>query len=367
MTNITKIIGTGCHIPEIIVDNYTFLKNKFYEPDGSEITTPPDEIIRKFVEITGIESRRYLDNEFFTSDMATWAAEEAIISTQKTIKDFSPESIDLIIVAHNYGDIHFGGIKQSQVPSISAIVKNKLGIKNADCIPKDVLFGCPGWLDGMIYADTLIKTKQAKTIMVIGAETLSRVCDPHDRDSMIFADGAGATIVQAEKSIEEYGIIAHTTRNHADRADLIYNGASYKKDYEKENHNFIHMKGRSVYGFAVKNVALVVKELIEDTGLELDDINKIIIHQANEKMDYAIGERLYKIYGKTTDDFKNDFPYIMPMIISWLGNSSVATIPTLLDLIMKGKISEHQFKKGEYVVFASVGAGMSINAMIYKF
>jgi len=121
------------------------------------------------------------------------------------------------------------------------------------------------------------------------------------------------------------------------------------------------MHGHKLYQYALKTVPLVVKESIEKAGLTLKDISKVLIHQANEKMDEAILKRLFRLYGE------NNIPAnIMPMTISYLGNSSVATVPTLLDLLHKGKLSGHDYKKGDIVVFTSVGAGMNINSVIYK-
>jgi 3-oxoacyl-[acyl-carrier-protein] synthase-3 len=105
----------------------------------------------------------------------------------------------------------------------------------------------------------------------------------------------------------------------------------------------------------------VVRKNLEKAGLGIEDIKKILIHQANEKMDEAIVKRLFKLYSK------EDVPTgIMPMMISWTGNSSVATLPTLLDLIRRGKLDSHKLNSGDIVVFASVGAGMNVNSMVYR-
>jgi len=111
----------------------------------------------------------------------------------------------------------------------------------------------------------------------------------------------------------------------------------------------------------VKRVPEVVKESLEKAGLTLSDVKKILIHQANQKMDEAILKRLFKLY-----ETKNIPEHIMPMTISWLGNSSVATLPTMFDLLRRGKLNNHKLLSGDIVVFASVGAGMNINSMVYK-
>jgi 3-oxoacyl-[acyl-carrier-protein] synthase-3 len=124
---------------------------------------------------------------------------------------------------------------------------------------------------------------------------------------------------------------------------------------------YIKMKGRKVYEYALKNVPLAMKDCLDKAGVDIRDLKKIIIHQANEKMDEAIIKELYKIYG--IDTVKKD---IMPMNIRMLGNSSVATVPTLFDSIMKKQIPDHSLLPGDTVLFASVGAGMNINAVCYR-
>lgn len=121
------------------------------------------------------------------------------------------------------------------------------------------------------------------------------------------------------------------------------------------------MFGRKIYEFALSNVPQAMKSCLDKSGIDIDDVKKILIHQANEKMDEAIIDRFYKLYDKTAPE------NIMPMSIHDLGNSSVATVPTLLDLIVKGELENHTINKGDVLIFASVGAGMNINAFVYKY
>jgi 3-oxoacyl-[acyl-carrier-protein] synthase-3 len=193
--------------------------------------------------------------------------------------------------------------------------------------------------------------------LVIGAETLSRVVDKVDRDSMIFSDGAGAVIV--EKSDSENGVIAYKSVTYTDNNEIDILNFEHSYDSKDEN-KYIKMKGRKVYEFALKKVPEAMKECIEKANVNIDDIKKIFIHQANMKMDDAIVKRLYSLYNKEIP--KN----ILPMNIQSLGNSSVATIPTLFDQVLKGKIMNHKLNKNDLIVFASVGAGMNVNAMVYK-
>ena len=346
------ITASGSYIPPRKIRNEFFLNNDFYNSDGNKLEKTNLEIINKLLEITGIRERRYADDSQTTSDIASIAAERAI-------ENFDRETLDYIIVAQNLGEVRSENNRVDIIPTIASRVKHKLGIKNPYTVCFDLPFGCPGWLQGAIMADYFIKSGDAKRILVIGAEILSRASDPHDIDSMIFADGAGATVIEATD--QNSGIMCHVTRSDTSKeAFLLRMGPSYNP-HRNGSDLFIKMDGHLIYKYAVRTVPLVIKKNLEKAGLDLRDINKILIHQANEKMDMAIVKRLFKLY-----DIEEIDPNIMPMIICWSGNSSVATLPTLLDLIRRGKLEKHDLKSGDIVVFASVGAGMNINSMIYR-
>ncbi|NOT36341.1 MAG: ketoacyl-ACP synthase III [Saprospiraceae bacterium] len=351
------LIGTGSYIPNVVVENTDFLKNTFYDQSKVAIATSNQELIKTFQKITNIDERRYVEDQYVTSDIAFLAAQNCIQSS-----GVDAESLDSIIVAHNFGDVKKNNRKSDMVPSLASRVKFKLGIKNPYTTAFDLIFGCPGWLQGVIQADYQIRSGNAKRILIIGAETLSRVSDPHDRDSMIYSDGAGATIFEARDSDSPIGIISHVVRTDAiNEAHLLEMKESNNPDYEGHE-IYLKMQGRKLYEYALNQVPLVVKSSLEKANLDIRDISKILIHQANEKMDEAIIQRLFKLYNIA------EVPVgIMPMIISKLGNSSVATIPTLLDLILKNEIPNQYLKEGQYCVFASVGAGMNINSMVYRF
>ena len=351
----TIITGTGSYIPSIVKTNQSFVNNSFYAENGELIATPSEEIVEKFKDITGIAERRYADANENTSEMASKAAVLAI-------KDagIDPETIDQIIVAHNFGNVLAGTIQTDAIPAIASRVKNQLGIKNPACVAYDILFGCPGWIQGVIQADAFIKAGMAKKCLVIGAETLSRVVDVHDRDSMIFSDGAGACIVEHSDD-SNTGILASSVQSHCDdETYFLYLGKSYHPEGEEAT-RYIKMKGRKVYEYAIKNVPIAMKECIEKAGVAIHDVKKFFLHQANEKMDEGFIKALFKLYG--IKEIPKD---IMPMSIHELGNSSVATIPTLYDRVKHGFYKEHQLHKGDIVIFASVGAGMNINAICYK-
>ena len=348
-----KITGSGSYIPTKKVTNSDFAQHDFLNEDGTAFNMTNDIIAEKFVEITGILERRYAADDMVNSDMAIIAAKKAI---EKSGVD--PETLDYIILAHNYGDIQTNTIQSDTVPSLATRVKYGLQIKNPKCVAYDILFGCPGWIEAVIQAQAYIKAGMAKKCLVIGSETLSRVVDKHDRDSMIYSDGAGATIIEATD--DEGGILAHESATFSfDEAKFLYFGNSFNKN-EDPNIRYIKMYGRKIYEFALSNVPKAMASCLEKSGIAITNVKKILIHQANEKMDEAIINRFYKLY-------KMETPVgIMPMSIHKLGNSSVATVPTLYDLIVNGELEGQNLNKGDVIIFASVGAGMNINAIVYK-
>lgn len=353
----TVITGTGSYIPPVIKKNSEFVARKFYTANNLAINVEMAEIIEKFRKITGIEERRYAPEHINSSDMAAHAARLAIENS-----GIDPESIDQIIVAHNYGDIKHGSIQSDTVPSIASRVKHLLKISNPSCVPYDILFGCPGWLQGLIQADAFIKSGLAGTCLVIGTETLSRVIDVFDRDSMIFSDGAGAFIVQ-KKEVNDSGagLLGSSTQSDCiNELDFIHFNNTYAPDVDKQT-CFIKMQGRKVYEYALSNVPAAMKACLDKSGVSITSLKKIFIHQANEKMDEAIIKAFYRLYN--IDIIPEN---ILPMSIQWLGNSSVATIPTLYDLVIKGELKDHSLHSGDVIMFASVGAGMNINAACYR-
>jgi 3-oxoacyl-[acyl-carrier-protein] synthase-3 len=350
----TKIIGVGSYIPENVAKNEDFGESDFFNADGTTFSHENDVIIEKFKAITGIAERRYIKDELVTSDIAVIAAERAIANA-----GIDKESLDYIIVAQNYGDVKHGDLQSDTVPSLASRVKHKLRIENPYCVGYDLLFGCPGWVEGMIQAHAFIKAGMAKRCLVIGAEALSRVIDPHDRDSMIYSDGAGATIVEANED-KNIGFLTHKSATHTyDEAHFIFFGESNNQEVT-DSRRYIKMHGRKIYNFALVKVPEAMKATMDESGLDISELKKVFIHQANEKMDEAIIKRFYKLYDMEPPAL------IMPMSINKLGNSSVATVPTLFDMVLQGKLENQEVNKGDLIMFASVGAGMNINAILYR-
>ncbi len=347
-----KITGTGSYIPNITKKNSDFLNKSFIDDNGQEISIPNSETINKFSSITGIVERRYADIQMNSSDIGTQAAKNAIKNSE-----INPEELDYIICSHNFGDVNYGSNNYDMMPSLASRIKSNLKIKNPNSVCYDIICGCPGWVESMIQAKALISSKMASKCLIIAAETLSRVIDHHDRDSMIFGDGAGAAIL--EKKNEKGGIISHVSATHTfdGEKDLLFVGKSNNKNLKGK---FIKMQGRKVYEFALKNVPQAMKNCLEIGNININDLKKIFIHQANKKMDDAIIKRFYKLY--ETPMPKN----VMPMNIEHYGNSSVATVPTLFDEVIKNNKNGHSLNDGDIILFASVGAGMNINAISYQ-
>ena len=351
------ITGSGHFLPPNVVKNSHFLNHEFYDEQGNKIDKSNEEIIAKFKEITEIEERRYANKEMKNSEMAA-------IAGQKALDDagVDKEDLDYVMVATNYGNIDLETQHVDIMPSISARTKNLLKIKNNQCKPYDMTFGCPGWTEALILSSQLIQVGLAKKILVIGSDMVSRAVDPHDRTAMIFADGAGAVVLEAKEGEEKVGLIGHITiADNLDEMEYLSNGPSLKAGLDHANTS-VTMKGRKVYEYALRKVPAAIKRLLDNENLPIQEVKKVLLHQANAKMDHAMVMRLFKLFNITETPEGVD-----PMTVQKFGNSSVATVPTMFDLIRKNQLENHTFNAGDNIVMASVGAGMSINAILYKF
>jgi 3-oxoacyl-[acyl-carrier-protein] synthase-3 len=356
MSIYSKITGMGSYIPTIAKKNEDFLENEFLNEDGTPMNYTNEVVIDKFKAITGIEERRYASSDLNSSDLGYLAAKKAIENAK-----INPEELDYIILAHNFGDVKSAAIQSDILPSLASRVKHRLGIKNPNCVAYDILFGCPGWIQGVIQAEAYIKAGMAKKCLVIGSETLSRVLDVHDRDSMIYSDGAGACVIEAVEEENSVGILSSAAQTDTfDECYYLFFGNSFDKT-ENPDIRYIKMFGRKIYEYALNNVPNAMKKALDKSNVDIKDVKKIFIHQANEKMDQAIVKRFYRLYKMPMP--KN----IMPMSIHKLGNSSVATVPTLIDMVNRGLVKDQEINKGDVVILASVGAGMNINAIVYKY
>jgi len=353
-----KITGSGSYIPKLTKVNDDFLDSEFFDKNGTSFENSNSEIIDKFVSITGIRERKYASEKLISSDLATRAANNAISDSS-----IDPETLDYIIVAHNFGDISSNSKQIDNLPALATKVKRNLKIKNPNCVGYDILFGCPGWVEGVIQAKSFIQSNMASKCLIIGSETLSRVTDLNDRDSMIYADGAGAVILESDDS-NSGGVLSHSSASYTSEGEneFLFYGYGNKLDRDKNSNNdkYLKMEGRKVYEFALKNVPLAMKDCFDKSKENISSLKKIFIHQANQKMDEAIISRFYRLYKTSPPDD------ILPMNIQEYGNSSVATIPTLFDLVRKENYKGHKISKGDVIMFASVGAGMNVNAITYQ-
>lgn len=347
------IEATGSYLPETLVTNKAFLDRKFMNTEGELLSKPTAAIVQKLEEITQIIERRY-EKSHDTSYMACEAARRAIENSK-----FDQEQIEGIIVAHNFGNIEKGMHQGHMIPNLAAKVKNGLSIKNSRCFAFDVLYGCPGWLLALQQAHQHIQTGAARTVLVIGVESLSRVVDPHDVDAMLFGDGAGAAILTAEDAEYRRGILGYD--NYSDCLEEAEFLKMAKPRANGSEDLFIQMTGRSVFKYAVSKMPLLITEFLQKLSIPIQDIRQFLFHQANGKMLEAIGQQISRL---------NDIDCIkdkVPMTLDRLGNTSVATIPTLLDLMRRGKIDGFGFEPGQKVIMASVGAGMHVNCMAYQY
>tara|TARA_B110000090_G_scaffold209877_1_gene268415 strand:+ start:5908 stop:6975 length:1068 start_codon:yes stop_codon:yes gene_type:complete len=350
------ISGTGSAMPRRVIKNDYFAKNIFYNKDGTQNPKPGTEIIKKLEAISGIKERRFIGEDEQSIDILFEASKKAISNAS-----IDKNELDAIIVAHNSGNmLPNKGANFHTVPNIAAMLKHELEVSNHHCIAYDIFFGCPGWLQGVIQANRLIASGEAKHVLVAGLEVASRLLDPHDVDSMLMADGCGATIISASDSTTK-GIIAHATYSHTEN-DLhnITMGKSLNKDTPGEC--FFKMNGQRVYKYATTWLPRVIKQALDKAVINPREVDYFFFHQANGKMLKVIAKNLLELYAIDDDSFQNK----IPTSIAFLGNTSVATIPTLFDLVNKNKMEGFKLEKNQTYVFASVGSGMHCNTVVYK-
>ncbi|MDA8917388.1 ketoacyl-ACP synthase III [Flavobacteriaceae bacterium] len=352
----SKITGTGSAMPSRVITNDYFLDHTFYTKEGKKNEKSTAAIIQKLEEISGIKERRFIPEDEPSVEILFQACSNAIQDA-----GIDKNEIDGLIVAHNAGNMlpNQLGVFHT-VPNLAAVVKNKLGITNHQCHAYDILFGCPGWLQGVIQANRLIESGEATNVLVAGLEIASRLLDPNDVDSLLMADGCGATIVSKSES-KDKGVLAHAMFSHTEE-DLnnITLGASLNR--ETTGHCFFKMNGQRVYKYATTWLPQVIRQALDKVEITPSEVDYFFFHQANAKMLRVIASNLMDLYGITDQQYVDK----IPSSISFLGNTSVATIPTLFDLVNKQQMEGFTLKEGQTYVFASVGAGMHCNAVVYK-
>lgn len=346
----SKIIGTGSFLPSVEKNNETFLANMFLEVDGKKQSRSTSKIMDRFESITEIKSRKYACDCYIASSMAIKAAERAITSAK-----IDKESIDYIIVANVWGDIESGQNFSQTMPNLAAKVKGGLGISNRSCVAYDVVFGCTGWIEAFIQANRLIIHGEATNVLVIGSDTTSRIVDPTDIDSLLFGDGAGA-IILSRTNASNSGLLSHKTYSHCqEELDYLQMGRSHNP-YDKGI--YLKMQGRNVFKYACNEMPKLIYECLENARYHIDDVKYFFFHQANAKMLHKIAKDLYSLYGGAEVNMDK-----IPMNLQTYGNTSVASIPILLDEVTR----QEELQSGDLIVLASVGAGMHVNAIVLQF
>lgn len=319
-----RIIGTGSYLPKKVADNH-FL---------STIVDTDDEWIRQR---TGIKERHLSNGKEGTTYMATHAAEAALENAGITA-----DELDMIIVATVSADTY--------VPSTSCQVQGAIGAIRATCF--DLNAACSGFLFAMNTVYAYIEMGMAKTILIIGAETLSREVDWSDRSSCIlFGDGAGAAIMRQEEG--KGGLIASVTGSDGSQGDVLTckgRGIQNPFHQSKRKKDYLRMEGQAVFRFAVTMVPRCIKQILKKTGYDTEDIKFFVLHQANVRILELIAKRLKVDIDK------------FPMNLDHYGNTSSASIPILLDELNRNNLLE----PGDKIVLSGFGGGLTWGAVLIE-
>ncbi|MEH6662555.1 MAG: beta-ketoacyl-ACP synthase III [Parasphingorhabdus sp.] len=313
------IKGTGSALPRTQVSN-------------AELAKRVDTTDEWIVERTGIKFRHIAEDDETTSSLAIEAADKAMKAA-----GLSGSDIDLIIVATATPDQTF--------PATATIVQDALGCNG--CVAFDVAAVCSGFLYALSVADSMIRVGSAQNALVIGAETFSRILDWEDRGTcVLFGDGAGAIVLAAEQG--ERGVLA--TRLHADGAhnQLLYvdGGAGTTGTVGK-----LRMKGREVFRHAVVNLASVLKEVLEEAGESIDNVDWVVPHQANARILDATAKKL------------NLAPEKVIKTVDMHANTSAASVPLALDTAVR----DGRIKSGDLLVLEAMGGGFTWGASVIRY
>lgn len=322
-----KILGSGSYVPEVV------LKNE----DLAELGCDTEWIKQR----TGILERRIAPEDQATSDLAYHAAVDCLKKSGLT-----PDDIDLILVATMTPD-HFA-------PSTACIVQNRL---NCQAAALDINAACSGFIYGLITASQFVKTGCYRRILLIGAETMARTVNPKDIKTVpLFGDAAGAIIVgPSEDGDQDCGILAFELGSDGSQGGLLLipSGAFREPvtvDRVKEGRQFLHMDGRPVFKWAVRQVAQATRNVVADSGLQLEDIDAFIFHQAN-----------IRILDAAVSDLGIDQDKVFTNLHNY-GNTSAGSVPLAVD----EAISVGLIKPGSKTVLCGFGAGLTWGAAVFQ-
>ena len=316
----SKIIGTGSYLPSKTLTNYDLEKI---------VETSHDWIVSR----SGIHERHIAADNELTSDLALQASLRAIEAA-----GISAAEIDLVIVATTTPDQVF--------PSTACILQDKLGITNR-CAAFDMQAVCGGFVYAMNTADLYIRGGQAKTVLVVGAEVLSRILDWSDRTTcVLFGDGAGAVVLRASNTPGIISSKLHADGSHRD----ILKAEGNVRNGEVQGDPFIKMEGQAVFKFAVKVLSDVVEEVLEESKLQTSDIAWLVPHQANIRIMEATAKKL----GLSMDN--------VIVTVAHHGNTSAASIPLALDTAVR----DGRIKAGQNILLEAVGGGFTWGAVLIR-
>jgi 3-oxoacyl-[acyl-carrier-protein] synthase-3 len=320
------IIGLGSYAPENIVTNKDLEK---------KVDTDDQWIIDR----TGIRERRIADPGVATSDLSVKAAEKALIDAGLTADD-----IDLIIVATATPDMAF--------PSTACIVQDK--IKATKAAAFDLSAGCSGFVYALVTGAQFIKAGLYQHVLIIGAETISRILNWNDRNTcVLFGDGAGAAVLGEVPA--GCGLLSSHLGSDGSGAELLKQPAGGSRlpasfDTVSDNMHFLQMNGNEVFKFAIKVMGEAAMKAIEDAGLSTDDVDFMIPHQANVRIIQSAAKRL-------------KLPMEKVMVnVDRYGNTSAATIPIALEEALR----EGKIKQGDNIVLVGFGAGLTWASAVIK-
>lgn len=312
--------GVGSYLPEKILTN----------SDLEETIDTTDEWIK---ERTGISQRHVAAQNEYTSDLAVMAAKSALSNAKMSTQD-----IDLIIVATTTPDYTF--------PSTATVVQKKLGIKHGAAF--DIQAVCSGFIYGMSIADSMLKSGSAKNVLLIGAETFSRILDWNDRSTcVLFGDGAGAFILSSD-DVSDFGILNTLIRSNGEHRELLYVDGGPSKS---ENVGKLRMIGNQVFKHAVKDIASIMNECADSYGVAISDIDWFVPHQANQRILNGVAKRLCL----------NDEQVISTVSIH--ANTSAASVPLAMDFAIK----DGRIKRGDLIMLEAFGGGFTWGASLLRY
>ena len=312
--------GVGSYLPKKIITN----------SDLEETIDTTDEWIK---ERTGISQRHVAAQNEYTSDLAVIAAKSALSNAEMSTQD-----IDLIIVATTTPDYTF--------PSTATIVQKKLGIKHGAAF--DIQAVCSGFIYGMSIADSMLKSGSAKNVLLIGAETFSRILDWNDRSTcVLFGDGAGAFILSSD-NVTDIGILNTLIRSNGEHRELLYVDGGPSRS---ENVGKLRMIGNQVFKHAVKDIASIMNECADSYGVAISDIDWFVPHQANQRILNGVAKRLCL----------NDEQVISTVSIH--ANTSAASVPLAMDFAIK----DGRIKRGDLIMLEAFGGGFTWGASLLRY